>query len=102
ERLLRTRATFVRGRCLSYGQGITYWPIAEIVRSAVGIAPDDTHDTARDHLNRFLTDAPDGREIASRVAQVIGLEPGTYPRDELYWSVRRLLEVRAAERPLVA
>jgi predicted ATPase len=26
-----------RGRCLSYGEGITYWPIAEIVRDAAGI-----------------------------------------------------------------
>jgi tetratricopeptide (TPR) repeat protein len=102
ERLLRSHATFVRGRCLSYGQGITYWPIGEIVRSALGIAPDAAQEAVHGQLDDFLAGAPDGPEIASRVAQVIGLEPGTYPREELYWSVRRLLEVRSADRPLVA
>jgi class 3 adenylate cyclase/tetratricopeptide (TPR) repeat protein len=102
ERQLRAHATFVRGRCLSYGQGITYWPIAEIVRSAVGIAASDPQDAARRELDAFLSDVPDGHDIATRVAQLIGLDAGTVPREELYWSVRRLLEVRAAEQPVVA
>jgi class 3 adenylate cyclase/tetratricopeptide (TPR) repeat protein len=101
EQHLGDRAAFVRGRCLSYGQGITYWPVAEIVRSAVGIGSSDSHEAARDRLGAFLAHAPDGQEIARRVAQVIGLEVGTFPREELYWSVRRLLQVRSAEKPLV-
>jgi class 3 adenylate cyclase len=34
-------ATVLRGRCLSYGEGITYWPAAEVVRQAAGIADTD-------------------------------------------------------------
>ena len=101
EQHLGERAAFVRGRCLSYGQGITYWPVAEIVRSAVGIGSSDSHEAARERLGAFLADAPDGEAIADRVAQVIGLEVGTFPREELYWSVRRLLEVRSTQTPLV-
>src|SRR6185436_9921803 len=37
----RERSQVLRGRCLPYGDGVTFWPIAEIVRSAAGIADED-------------------------------------------------------------
>ena len=40
------RARVVRGRCLPYGDGITFWPLAEIVRDAADIEDDDTQDAA--------------------------------------------------------
>ena len=60
-------ADVLRGRCLSYGEGITYWPLVEIL-IAIGVEPDS----------------------------VIGTSP---PETQL--AFRRLLEVRAAERPQV-
>ena len=39
-------AFVVRGRCLSYGRGITFWPLVEIVRHAAGIDEDDSPDRA--------------------------------------------------------
>ena len=40
-------ARVVRGRCLSYGEGITFWPIVEVVAEAAGIAGSDTPAVAR-------------------------------------------------------
>src|SRR5215216_7628353 len=48
------RATILRGRCLSYGEGITYWPVAEVVRQAAGIADTDPPAGALAKLQRLL------------------------------------------------
>jgi hypothetical protein len=52
------RATVLRGRCLSYGEGITYWPVAEVVHQAAGIADDDTPPQARSKLAALLAGSP--------------------------------------------
>src|SRR5215211_4088598 len=107
-------ATVLRGRCLSYGEGITYWPVAEVVRQAAGIADTDPPAEARAKLRRLLADdrrgpddppdGPEGRErdhIAARVAQLIGLEAAPGPAEEAAWAFRRLLELLAERAPLV-
>jgi tetratricopeptide (TPR) repeat protein len=87
-------ASVVAGRCLPYGEGITYWPLAEIVRRLAG-RPEE----------RAVAEAAgggdEGRTIAHRIARVIGMAPGTVAVDEAHWAARRLLEIRAAQRPLV-
>jgi class 3 adenylate cyclase/tetratricopeptide (TPR) repeat protein len=96
-------ATVLRGRCLSYGDGITYWPVGEIVRQAAGIADTDPPAEARAKLDRLL-DAGADRErehVATRVAQLIGLEAAPGPAEEAAWAFRRLLELLAAQGPLV-
>jgi class 3 adenylate cyclase/tetratricopeptide (TPR) repeat protein len=81
----RADATIVRGRCLSYGEGITYWPVVEVLkqleahRSRVVLDP-----VAAEALGAFL-----GHEDTART-------------DEIAWAFRKLLEAVAAERPLVA
>ncbi len=97
-------ATVVRGRCLPYGDGITFWPIAEIVRAAAGIEEDDLPATARERIARLLSDedAADAAAIVDRVAVAMGLSAATYQIAELFWATRRLLEAMASERPLVA
>ncbi|HET7138193.1 MAG TPA: adenylate/guanylate cyclase domain-containing protein [Gaiellaceae bacterium] len=70
-------AAVVSGRCLSYGEGITYWPVVEVVRQLLGGRP-----------------APDAAIAAL-------LEDGVAPADEIALAVRRLFEAAAAERPLV-
>ena len=42
-------ATVLRGRCLPYGEGITYWPVGEVVRQAAAISDTDSGDEARAH-----------------------------------------------------
>jgi class 3 adenylate cyclase len=95
-------ATVLRGRCLSYGEGITYWPVAEIVRQAAGIADTDPPAGALAKLHRLLDGGgADQDHIAARIAQLIGLEATVGPAEEAAWAFRRLLELLAARHPLV-
>jgi class 3 adenylate cyclase/tetratricopeptide (TPR) repeat protein len=93
------RARVLRGRCLSYGEGITFWPIAEAFRQAAGILPGDTEEEARAKLWSL---AGAGREDAAhRIWSLMGFGSGGYGKDELLWSVRAVLETIARRRPLV-
>ncbi|HLM34606.1 MAG TPA: adenylate/guanylate cyclase domain-containing protein [Gaiellaceae bacterium] len=75
--------TVLAGRCLSYGEGITYWPAVEIVKQAGGAeAADDA--TVRTTLDALLGDS----HVAATPAQIA-------------WAFRKLVEVKAAERPVV-
>ncbi len=70
-------ATVLRGRCLSYGEGITYWPVVEIVKQLLAGEP------------------PQDPAIAALLGD------GQAAVDEIALAVRRLLETAAAEAPLV-
>jgi predicted ATPase/class 3 adenylate cyclase len=91
---LSTAARIVSGRCLAYGEGITYWPLREIVQEL-------TRDQPGKPMVALLKDEADGGAIAARVAGAIGRSevPGT--AEETFWAVRRLFEALARERPLV-
>jgi class 3 adenylate cyclase/tetratricopeptide (TPR) repeat protein len=89
ELVQRSGARVLVGRCLSYGDGITYWPVAEIV-SQVG----DPH--------AVLAAEDDGELAASRIAAAVGsAEAAPASSEEIAWGVRKLLEVLARERPLI-
>jgi class 3 adenylate cyclase/tetratricopeptide (TPR) repeat protein len=93
-------AVVVRGRCLAYGDGITFWPIAEIVRGAAGVMETDSLDLAREKIGKLLPDTPDRPSIVERVTELLGM--GATPNaEETFWAVRKVLEAMAAERPLV-
>jgi class 3 adenylate cyclase/tetratricopeptide (TPR) repeat protein len=95
------RATVLRGRCLSYGEGITYWPLREILLAAAGIAEDDAPEAGRRKLRRLVRDARDGPLLAARLASAIGLSAEPAPQEELFWAARRTLQHLAESRPLV-
>ena len=90
-------ATVLRGRCLPYGDGITFWPL-RVMLGGAGISDDDSPEVAHDKLLQFLGD----REVVDRVAAATGLRAGTYPLHEVYWAARRVLEILAADAPVVA
>jgi len=95
-------ATVLRGRCLAYGDGITFWPLVEVVRSAARISQDDSPDVARSRIAELIpTDDPDRDAIVDRVASAVGLASSSYPVAELFWGARKLLETQALGRPLV-
>ncbi len=76
-------ATVLRGRCLSYGEGITYWPVVEIVKQAGGA--------------EVLVD-----EVARNAIDVVLGETGAAATpDEIAWAFRKLLETKASELPVV-
>jgi len=100
---LGDHARVVHGRCLSYGEGITYWPVSEIVRAATGIGQTPGGDPAADlaRIAKVLGDNADRDRIAERVGEAIGLTRGEPVPDETPWAIRSFLEALAADRPLV-
>ena len=97
----RSRASVLVGRCLPYGEGITYWPLVEIVSQAAGIEDADDAAAARAKLDRVLSGDPEGQAIARHLAQLIGLDDSFDPGEQAFWAVRRLLESLARDRPLM-
>jgi class 3 adenylate cyclase/tetratricopeptide (TPR) repeat protein len=89
----------VRGRCLSYGRGITFWPLVEIVREAADIRDDDSPEQARSKLAAAAGEHSD--DVVARVASAVGLAEGDFPLDEVFWGTRRLFELLASRGPLV-
>jgi class 3 adenylate cyclase/tetratricopeptide (TPR) repeat protein len=90
-------ATVLRGRCLAYGDGITFWPFAEAVRQAAEIGERDSSEEALAKLAALTDDT----EVTARVASAIGLTQEPVPVHELQWGARKLFEKLDASRPLV-
>jgi class 3 adenylate cyclase/tetratricopeptide (TPR) repeat protein len=91
-----------RGRCLSYGEGVTYWALADMVRMRCRIAEDEQPASALEKLqavvSEHLLDEEERRFVEPRVAHLLGLEERTtFERDDLFaaWRVffERLSEV---------
>ena len=98
---LAGRAEVLRGRCLSYGQGITFWPVAEVVRGAAGVQDFDESEAVERKIVDRLAGDEYASAIANRLAQVIGVTSGSAPPEEAQWAVRRLLEILGAGNPVV-
>ena len=81
ELLASVDATVVRGRCLPYGEGITYWPVVEVLKQ-VGELPADEH-------------------AAAAMRSLLGQSEATTSAEEIAWAFRKTLEQVAAGRPLV-
>src|SRR4051794_26336 len=93
-------ATILRGRALAYGEGVTYWPLAEMVKCAAGIADDDPLDVALEKLRRCCP--------AEAVADLLGLASGVLEavsgersQQENAWAAREWAERMAQPQPLV-
>ena len=87
-------ATVVHGRCLPYGEGITFWPLLEVVRNLYG----------EDFLSTIvarLEDDENAELISERIGAAVGLVENAGSADETFWAVRKLFEAHTRERPLV-
>ncbi|MEO8476525.1 MAG: adenylate/guanylate cyclase domain-containing protein [Actinomycetota bacterium] len=98
---LGDRARVIGGRCLPYGDGITFWPVAELVKDACGIGGDDPRELARRKILDALAGADDAEAIADGVAAVSGFGDTSATMQETFWSIRRFLETLQRDRPLV-
>ena len=98
---LADKGTVLRGRCLTYGEGITYWPVAEVVREAAAIAEGDEPETATAMLAALLGQHEEAGTIIERLGSLLGVTTAAAPSQETFWAVRRLLEALAARTPLV-
>jgi predicted ATPase/class 3 adenylate cyclase len=99
--LLGTRATVIQGRCLPYGDGITFWPIFEMLREAAGISAEDSPDEARAGIAELLTPSDEAASVSDRLAALLGLGETEPSIQETFWAVRKLLEDLGTRRPLV-
>ena len=92
-------ATVLRGHCLPYGEGITFWPLTEIVHGAADIGEEESQERALAKLRAVAGD--EGDLVTERLASVLGLGSREFPVEELFWASRKLLESIASERPVV-
>jgi class 3 adenylate cyclase/tetratricopeptide (TPR) repeat protein len=83
--------TVVRGTCLSYGEGITYWPVVEILKQLLGAEPE-----------RRLAQLGFDPGVARALQALLGEGGVQTSPEEIAWAVRRLLEAEAERAPLVA
>jgi len=102
------------GRCLDYGEGITYWPVMEIIKDAAGIVHDDESESVSEKLGNFLEnlrseDMSELRTMAVALANLVAAPKtprGTYEateitQAELHWGIRRVFQLLAAQEPLL-
>jgi class 3 adenylate cyclase/tetratricopeptide (TPR) repeat protein len=103
------RARWRQGRCLPYGEGITFWALGEIVKSQAGILESDTPHEAADKLATavaaIIDDPTEWDWLKARLAILVGANaPGVgarAERSESFAAWRRFFEAVAADRPLV-
>jgi DNA-binding SARP family transcriptional activator len=98
---LAGRALVAHGRCLPYGEGITYWPVVEAVKEAVDLDEGDSPEQIRQKLAALLEGEDEAEPVAQRVAELIGVAELGGGADERFWAVRTLFEVLARRRPVV-
>ena len=91
-----------QGRCLPYGDGITYWALGEIVKAHAGILESDTVETAGAKLEAVLPDDDERPWFRQRLGPLVGIEgAGSASQEESFTAWRRFLEHMAADRPAV-
>src|SRR5579862_9087915 len=94
-----------RGRCLSYGEGVTYWALADMVRMRCRISEDEDTASALAKLSDVLDDhvpAADERAfVEPRVGHLLGIAEGTFQREELFAAWRLFFERLADVNPTV-
>ncbi|HSB38331.1 MAG TPA: AAA family ATPase, partial [Gaiellaceae bacterium] len=93
-------ATVLSGRSLPYGEGVTYWPLAEMVKCAAGIVDDDPLEVAIEKLRSFCEDevVADLLGLASGVLEAVQAERS---QQEIAWAAREWAQRLAQEQPLV-
>ena len=94
------RASVLTGRCLPYGEGVTYWPLGEMIKAAAGIADDDPLEEAFEKLRTCCAEAA--------VADVLGLASGLleslegeHGAQEISWAAREVMSRLAEVQPMI-
>ena len=91
---LGREATTLVGRCVSYGEGATYLPLAEVIGQAAPERP-------RQAIASLLAGDEHAALIAERLTELSGESAAVASTGEVFWAARRFLEALALERPLV-
>jgi class 3 adenylate cyclase/tetratricopeptide (TPR) repeat protein len=107
---LKAEVWWHRGRCLSYGEGVAFWALAQIVRQRLGIAEEDVPEAAAAKLaaglDRFVPDPAEHAYAGLRLGRLLGVafagDGGeALSREELFAGWRLFFERLAAENPVI-
>jgi len=98
-----------QGRSLPYGDGVTFWSLAEMVKAQAGILETDGETDAEEKLNNavasLIPDTGDAQWISGHLRPLAGVSSATAPsgdrREEAFTAWRRFFEVLAEQNPLV-
>ncbi len=91
-----------QGRCLPYGEGITFWALGEIVKAHAGILESDSNDVASAKLDALLPEGTEREWFRQRLLPLIGIEAtSSAEREELFTAWRRFIEQIAEADPTV-
>jgi class 3 adenylate cyclase/tetratricopeptide (TPR) repeat protein len=95
-----------RGRCLPYGEGVTFWALAEMVRTRAQIVEGEDTASQREKLHaavaESIADPEERRFIEPRLAHLLGLEEhAQWERENLFSAWRLFYERLSEEMPTV-
>jgi tetratricopeptide (TPR) repeat protein len=95
-----------RGRCLSYGDGVSYWALADMVRMRAGISEEEASASIAERLHAcvadLIADDEERRYVEPRLAQLLGIETrGSWSREDLFAGWRLFFERLADRGPVV-
>ncbi len=93
-------AEILRGRCLAYGDGITWYPVTEALRGALDLPEFAEADAIRSALAAAVAGEEHAPAIEANLARLFAAGQGGSP-EETFWAIRRFLESRGRQQPLI-
>jgi class 3 adenylate cyclase/tetratricopeptide (TPR) repeat protein len=94
------RASVLSGRCLPYGESVTYWALAEMIKAAAGISDDDPLEEAFEKL-RACCEEETVADVLGLAAGMLEALDGERSPQEIAWAAREVMETLADVQPLV-
>ena len=94
------RASILTGRCLPYGEGVTYWPLAEMIKAAAGISDDDPLEEAFEKL-RACCEEETVADVLGLAAGMLEALEGERSSQEIAWAAREVMVTLADVQPLI-
>jgi class 3 adenylate cyclase len=95
------QVTRLRGRCLAYGDGIGFWPLAEALKGYLGIDESSSEEDVRGRLTACVEGMQDAPWLRARLGPLVGLAGEAAERDEVFTAWQRFFDEVAARNPLV-
>ena len=98
---LDDRTLIARGRCLPYGEGITFWPVLEAVKDVAGLDDSASHEEVVSRLLALVDDEDEARPLIQHVSEAIGLADVHAGGEEGFTAVLKFFEALGRRRHLV-
>jgi class 3 adenylate cyclase/tetratricopeptide (TPR) repeat protein len=94
------RVTILSGRTLPYGEGVTYWPLASMIKASAAIGDEDRESDVFEKL-RACCESEGVADLLADALGVLGADEGERTPGQLNWAALRWAEQLAAAQPLV-